>query len=284
MVSHGIDISNWQRGIDLSSFNIDFCICKLSEGINFKDKSFEHFKEQIDKLKIPFGFYHFARENNPREEARWFYEYSKSFYMDGIPILDYETENDNNAYWCEQFMNEYHALTGKWCVLYISAYRCSQYSTSWLPDCCKLWIAGYPTPQYTTWIDKYPPYDSAPWKEADIWQFTSTLQIASNIQVDANLCYTNIFGKKDDTNYTNIDNVVFDVIKGAYGNGLSRRENLRNAGFDYNTVQRRVNEYFNIANKIMNGDFGNGEERKEKLAQTTYRYDIAQFIVNQFLT
>lgn len=280
----GIDISRWDAGINLATSKIDFCICKLSEGVNYKDRWFDEFKNQIDKLDMPFGFYHFARENNPIEEAKWFYEYSKSFYMHGIPILDYEVESDNNAYWCEQFMNEYHALTGKWCMLYISAYRCNQYKYSWIPDCCKLWVAGYPTPETTEWIEHYPPYDIEPWKNADIWQFTSVLLLGNGYVVDADLCYTDIFGENEHDDYTNIDDVVFDVIKGKYGNGIHRRESLKNAGYDYDEVQRRVNEYFQIANQVMDGKFGNGEERKIKLANAGYRYDITQYIVNQFLT
>lgn len=276
----GIDISKWDEGIDLSKANVDFCICKLSEGMAYKDRCFDDYKRQIDEYHIPFGFYHFARENDPHEEARWFYEYSKSFYMNGVPVLDYETSNDDNVYWCEQFMNEYHRLTGKWCMLYISASRCNEYKSSWMKDCCKLWVAGYPR-EYTDWIDEYPPYVIYPWKQADIWQFTSTLKITDYQTVDADLCYTDVF-KIDNTN--DMDDVVFDVIKGKYGNGMNRRETLRIAGYDYDAVQRRVNEYYIMANKVMDGDYGNGDERKQKLALTGYRYDITQYIVNEFLT
>ena len=276
----GIDISKWDYGIDLQKCDIDFCICKLSEGIAYKDKCFDEYKRKIDECNIPFGFYHFARENNPHDEARWFYEYSKSFYMNGVPILDYETSNDNDVYWCEQFMNEYHNLTGKWCTLYISAYRCRDYADSWIKDCCKLWVAGYPQ-EYTQWIEDCPPYNLYPWKDADIWQFTSTLKISNYQTVDADLCYTDIFKFQ---NTSDIDDVVFDVIKGRYGNGTNRIKSIEVAGYDYNEVQRRVNEYYIMANRVINGDYGNGDERKEKLALTGYRYNITQYIVNEFLT
>ena len=40
----------------------------------------------------------------------------------------------------------------------------------------------------------------------------------------------------------NVDKVARDVIDGKYGNGVTRMIRLRMAGYDYNTVQRRVNE------------------------------------------
>ena len=39
-----------------------------------------------------------------------------------------------------------------------------------------------------------------------------------------------------------LDDIARDVIRGDYGNGQDRVINLTNAGYNYNEVQKRVNE------------------------------------------
>lgn len=276
----GIDISHWDAGTTLSTLNIDFAIFKLSEGIQYKDKEFDNFKKQAETIKMPWGFYHFARENDPTEEAYWFYLYSQPFYDIAVPILDYEVYNENDTEWCEKFLNTYHALTGKWCILYISASRCKEFTDSWIKDTCKLWVAGYPY-KIDEWPGYYPPYDISPWIKPSIWQFASDFWISNN-KYDANVCYDDTFTKKDIPD-ASLDNIVKKVINGEYGNGITRREKLKADGYDYQQVQNRVNDYFITANKVINGNYGNGRERKEKLYSEGYDYALVQQIVNDYL-
>ena len=39
-----------------------------------------------------------------------------------------------------------------------------------------------------------------------------------------------------------VDEIAREVIQGKWGNGTERKKNLTNAGYDYNAVQKRVNE------------------------------------------
>ena len=50
MTFNGIDISNWQRGIDLSKVPCDFVIAKATEGTGYVDKSCDGFIQQALKL------------------------------------------------------------------------------------------------------------------------------------------------------------------------------------------------------------------------------------------
>ena len=43
-------------------------------------------------------------------------------------------------------------------------------------------------------------------------------------------------------NEVNIDEIAYYVIRGDYGNGEERKQRLEAAGYDYNTIQNRVNE------------------------------------------
>jgi len=43
-------------------------------------------------------------------------------------------------------------------------------------------------------------------------------------------------------NIKSIDTLAREVIKGLWGNGADRKNRLTRAGYDYNAVQKRVNE------------------------------------------
>lgn len=67
----GIDISNWQRDIDLRAIQTpDFIICKISEGDNWTDPCFNEFYETA---VAPIGAYVYSHATTPdaaREEAK----------------------------------------------------------------------------------------------------------------------------------------------------------------------------------------------------------------------
>ena len=153
----GIDVSNWQSGLIPEALDIDFCICKATEGLGYTDPSCDVFVQNCIDNNILWGFYHFARENNPEEEAQYFYDNCRNYFNYGIPVLDYETDNYDNRDWCERFIQKVYELSGVWCVIYISAYRCMQYNGSWIPEKCGLWVAGYPW-KNPNWTDEEMPY------------------------------------------------------------------------------------------------------------------------------
>ena len=90
-----------------------------------------------------------------------------------------------------------------------------------------------------------------------------------------------------------IDEVAREVIAGQWGNGQDRVNRLTQAGYDYNTVQARVNEMLRpqpqrkpideVAKEVIRGEWGNGAERKSRLAQAGYDYNAVQKRVNQLM-
>ena len=48
--------------------------------------------------------------------------------------------------------------------------------------------------------------------------------------------------KTTEDNKKSIDELAKEVIRGDWGNGMERKEKLTAAGYDYATVQKRVNE------------------------------------------
>lgn len=93
-----------------------------------------------------------------------------------------------------------------------------------------------------------------------------------------------------------VDTIAREVIQGSWGNGDERKQRLAAAGYDYNTVQARVNEILSgssasspsksidtIAREVIRGNLGNGTERKQRLIAAGYDYDTVQARVNEIL-
>ena len=285
----GIDVSNWQVGMKPSNLNIDFCIAKATEGIGYTDASCDSFIQDCIANNILWGFYHFARENEPEKEAEYFYDECKNYFGYGIPVLDYETTNYNNREWCERFINRLHELSGVWCLIYISAYMCPQFNGSWIPEKCGLWVAGYPYTM-TDWTNDNMPYDVSPFKVVAIWQFTSSLILNGFWEkLDGDIAYMDSeawmkYAKCEDYNENpvkTIDDLVLETILGEYGIDEERKRML---GDNYEKVQARINELYNIANEVIEGKWGNGWNRENALNGAGYPYNIVQRIVNNILS
>lgn len=292
----GIDISNWQAGIIPSTMNIDFCICKATEGVGYTDPTCDAFITDCIDSSTLWGFYHFARENEPEIEAEYFYNECLNYFGKGIPVLDYETSNYNNCEWCERFLSRLHELSGIWAMLYISASRCGEYENSWIPEKCGLWVAGYPYDMTAYDQAGNMPYNIYPWSFAAIWQFTSGLMLNGyNGRLDGDIAYMDADGwmkyagnteqinpepTLEPTPEKSVDVLVREVLQDLHGVDDVRKASL---GIRYDEVQSRINELYAIADEVIAGKWGNGWNRECSLNGAGYPYDIVQGIVNEKL-
>ena len=92
-----------------------------------------------------------------------------------------------------------------------------------------------------------------------------------------------------------VDELAREVIRGEWGNGSDRRIRLTQAGYDYDAVQKRVNEILicasapakksidELAREVIRGEWGNGSDRRVRLTQAGYDYDAVQKRVNEIL-
>lgn len=288
----GVDVSNWQAGLNLSYIarDIDFVIVKATEGTYFADKYCTNFIWQAKENGLLYGFYHFAAGGNPESEAEYFYSACKNYFTHGIPVLDFETNTDNNAQWCERFISRLHDLSGVWPLLYISAYRIPEYANSWIPEKCGLWVAGYPC-EAIGFDDIEMPYSIAPWEFTAIWQFTSSLQLVGwPDRLDGDYAYMDESAwmkyacPENGTPVQPVLNYIElakEIVQGKWGNGQERYDRLQAAGYDYDTAQEIVNQYYELACDIWQGKWGNGWNRKNALEGAGYDYELAQMCVDQ---
>ena len=89
-----------------------------------------------------------------------------------------------------------------------------------------------------------------------------------------------------------VDTIAREVIQGAWGSGAIRKTALTKAGYDYATVQAKVNEILKkgatksvtvIAKEVIAGKWGNGTARKNALKRAGYDPDEVQKKVNELL-
>ena len=185
----GIDISNWQAGINLSAIagQVDFIIVKATEGVGFVDKQCDKFFQEAKLLGKKLGFYHFARTNNAIAEADFFYNNTKNYFGQAIPILDWEV--DDSVDWVNKFVNRIHELSGVWPWVYANPWRFNQGVVN---TNCGRWVAGYPYAITDINYGLNYPLPSSYRVNGVIcaWQFTSSCRLHGyNGSLDANVFY-----------------------------------------------------------------------------------------------
>ena len=260
---NGIDISMWQNGIDLSAVKADFVIVKATEGIGYVDKTCDKFFQKALSLGKKIGFYHFARptkNNDPVREADFFYENCKGYFGKAIPILDWEAENKQNVAYAKAWLDRVYQRSGVKPVIYMSESVVNSYDWSSVANAdYGLWVAKY--------RDNNPDYNynmsnagSRPrvkwWKFYCMWQWTSTGRLSGyNGNLDCNVFYgdqstwdayagksTSAAKPQPKPTRKTTDQIAEEVIAGQWGNGSDRKKRLTAAGYNYDAVQKVVNQ------------------------------------------
>lgn len=159
----GIDISNWQRNIDVSATDADFVIVKASEGVNWYDPSYNRLADETLACGKLLGFYHFARQNNWKDEADTFLTAVEPYLGRCILALDFEADAVNNGpSWAEMWMDYVYGKTGVKPIIYMSKSVTRGYDWSSVAEKYALWGAQYADILPHGWIDD-PWTDPYPW-------------------------------------------------------------------------------------------------------------------------
>lgn len=166
MVMQGYDVSNWQSGYstDWLIRTSDFLIMKATEGLNFVDGYCDGWVQACRNAGHPWGFYHFARNNDPIAEADFFVDDTANYFGEGIPVLDWE--DGQSVAWVNAFVERVHSRTGVWPWIYANPWR---FQLGGVNENCGRWVASYPGGEPSP--DACPVADGVP---VCCWQYTST--------------------------------------------------------------------------------------------------------------
>ena len=176
MSMNGIDISSWQKGIDLAAVPCEFVVIKATEGTSYVNPHCDPAFTQAKSLGKKLGVYHFAGGNNVDDEAEHFVENVKGYVKEAILVLDWEiTAATNSVDWVKQWLDRVHQLTGVKPFVYMSNSVVNGHDWSSVADAgYRLWNAYY----YAFGVQMgYNPDAPLPkrmgaWKEATLYQYS----------------------------------------------------------------------------------------------------------------
>lgn len=309
MSLNGIDISGWQKGIDLSKVPCDFVIVKATQGVSFTSPTFKSQYASAKKSGKLLGVYHYAGGGGAVAEADYFVSVVKDCIGEAILVLDWEgNQNPNFASvsYAKSFLDRVYAKTGVKPLIYMSKSVCRAHDWSKVVSSgYGLWMAQYANNKTTG-------YQSNPWtdnkgmgafKKALIHQYSSAGRLSGySANLDLDIAYitksqwasyageaksTSSTSKKPSTSASTSSSVaksslvdlLVATLSGKYGNGDSRKNAL---GCRYTEVQSVINHIATasvstLVNETKAGKYGNGNERKIILGS---RYNEVQNKIN----
>ena len=174
-ISKGIDIYNGEgyAGMRGDETAAGFVICKASEGVGFKDVFAKQFSDAVVGAGKLLGFYHFARSNDPIQEADYFLaRVEETGHKNEATLwLDYEASAlGNGPAWCKRFIDRVNEKTGKKCGIYTSQSVTTSQDFSNIAGYVPLWVAQYANYNQTGWQD-------SPWATRNYGAWGSTCAI-----------------------------------------------------------------------------------------------------------
>lgn len=259
MTMNGIDVSNWQAGIDLAAVPADFVIMKATQGTNYISPDCDRQYQQAKKAGRLLGVYHYVAGGNAQAEADYFVDNIKGYIGEAILVLDWEQEQNHawgNYEYLKQVARRVQARTGVIPIIYTMAGIYNGISAVARELNAGLWIAQYANNEPTG-------YQAHPWNEGAygcaIRQYTSAGRLpgyAGNL--DLNIAYMDRnawmkYAAKSGSKPApapskpaaparkSEDTIAAEVIAGKWGNGQDRVNRLRTAGYDPAKVQAKVN-------------------------------------------
>lgn len=264
MALNGIDISNYQRGLDLAKVPCDFVICKATEGVSIVHNTCDPWIQQAKELGKKWGFYHFLNAADPVSQADYFVANCKNYFKEGMPALDYEMYGRIGTDKAKQFLDRVYELTGVRCAVYTSRSVLTEEDWSKIAPNHPLWVAQYANTKRTG-------YQSSPWLPSGgfgAWKTVTLHQYTSNGRLSG-------YGGALDLDIAYLTKETWDKICNPSGATVP---NVQQPETPKDDVEGTALE---LAARVMTGEFGTGDDHKKALGN---RYDEVQSIVNYVLT
>lgn len=197
MSMNGIDISNWQKGIDLTKVPCDFVIIKATQGVSYVNPDCDRAYQQAKNAGKCLGVYHYFGGGDATAEADYFVKNVQGYIGEAILVLDWESNQNSKfsqgAAVAKIFLDRVYTKTGVKPLIYMSKSVCRSYDWSSV-------VAG----DYGLWCAQYADnnpigYQSNPWtdnkgmgafKSMAIFQYSSHGQLAGyDGDLDINIAY-----------------------------------------------------------------------------------------------
>lgn len=299
---NGIDISNWQNGINLDAVPYDFIIAKATQGKTYVSPDCARQVEQARARGKLFGVYHYIDGSGAIGEADFFIDNIENWVGEGMLCLDWES-NQNSAWGNEDYLRQVAQRvidrTGIPPVIYVQQSRMAQVKPIADALNCALWIAQYANMNATG-------YQDAPWNEGAyscaIRQYSSCGRLSGySGNLDLNKAYMDATAWKKYANPSggasapspapskpsasapsgSTLDLVYHIVTNDI-NGDARRDYC---GSRYDEVQGFINDTHDasastLAKWIRAGKYGNNPVRQTVIEACGGKYREAQDIIN----
>lgn len=277
----GIDISSWQAGIDIASVKkagYEFIIIRAgftgygADRIKQKDSSFEKFYTEAKRNKLGVGCYWYSCATSRTEgirEAEFLYNNCLKGKKFDYPIY---IDVEETRWQAHSKIGVTDAIIGFCEYLEDKGYLAGIYaSLSWFNtkiDTTRLkgrtkWIACWTSTMPKVNFDSF-----------DMWQNSDDGR-AGGKSIDLDMAFKDFpkiikegglngypvtVGQNGSVSYgetqtpdkvkKTISQIAEEVLQGKWGNGIERQTRLTNAGYDYDKIQKKVNEMLSKKKEI----------------------------------
>lgn len=142
---NGIDVSNWQRGIDVTQMHdVEFVIAKATEGTSYVNPDCDRVYQDAKNSGKKTGVYHFARKGDAIAQAKYFVDHISGYIGHSVLVLDYESSAvDQGVGWAKDWLDAVYNMTGVKPVIYMSNSVIHRYDWRSVSEHYSLWNAGY---------------------------------------------------------------------------------------------------------------------------------------------
>ena len=270
---NGIDIANWQKGIDLSKVPCDFVICKATGGTGYVSPDFRRQIEQALSAGKLAGAYHFALDGfsgtTPETEAKHFLETVKPYLGKIVLALDWEADAIKlGAGWAKKWLDYVYNETGIRAIVYMSQSVAASSSWAEVAENHPLWMAQYAS------YEKQFGYNSDPWGAKTCGKWGSSIAIRQYTSMG----YLDGWSGRLDLNLAYIDRAEWNRLCGKAAEETPAETEEQTETEAQNDVTVSCTE---IAEQVIAGKWGNGASRKEALGE--YFYSLVQNEVNRLM-
>ena len=243
MSMNGIDISSYQKGINLNVVPCDFVIIKATQGTSYINPDFNRAIAQAISAGKLIGIYHYANGSGANEEADFFIKVIKDYVGKAILVIDWES-NQNDMFnastsvsYVKAFCDRVYLRTGVKPLVYMSKSVCRSHDWTSVAKDYGLWVAQYANNNTTGYKDD-PWTDSkgyGAWKSPAIFQYSSKGRLSGWLgNLDLDIAYMDKDGwmkyanpnneshdeKQDDTEYVNINAKLPVLYEGSTGTAV----------------------------------------------------------------
>lgn len=299
---NGIDISNWQNGINLDAVPYDFIIAKATQGKTYVSPDCARQVEQARARGKLFGVYHYIDGSGAIGEADFFIDNIKNWVGEGMLCLDWES-NQNSAWGNEDYLRQVAQRvidrTGIPPVIYVQQSRMAQVKPIADKLNCALWIAQYANMDATG-------YQDSPWNEGKyacaIRQYSSVGRLSGySGNLDLNKAYMDASAWSKYANPSGGASVpapapsqpdssapsgsTLDLVYHIVTNDINGDARRGYCGSRYDEVQGFINDTHGasaatLSEWIKAGKYGNNPVRQTVIEACGGKYQEAQDIIN----